>query len=233
MNLDDFSYEDDSRRYLKPEVSLNEQNAFIDNLRNLQQQDTAKIRQDTYNLGTAVPSNIGGLTGGSSYFTSRFQTPQTNSMVSDLRAAAQAQALSTLMSSEIAKAKKRYQDAYYASQKRANNSNGGGASDNSANRISKFNVNTDTKGLGKIDISRDTVKNGEMWIDKATGNQYFRDASGDDLYVQDLTPGEAMSLPWNVSGNRPKHGDIREHNGKSYVYISNDQYGGTWFRLGE
>ena len=128
MNLDDFSYEDNDRRYLKSEVSLNEQNAFIDNLRNLQQQDTAKIRQDTYNLGTAVPSNIGGLTGGSSYFTSRYQTPQTNSMVSDLRAAAQAQALSTLMSNEISKAQKRYNDAYRAAKKRSRSSGGGGGS---------------------------------------------------------------------------------------------------------
>ena len=121
MNLDDFSYIDNDRRYVNPQVSLNEQNAFIDNLRNTQGQDTAQIRQDTYNLGTAVPSNLGGLTGGSNYFKSRYQTPQTNSMVSDLRAAAQAQALSTLLSNEIGKAKKRYNDAYRAAKKRANN----------------------------------------------------------------------------------------------------------------
>ena len=121
MNLDDFSYIDNDRRYVNPQVSLNEQNAFIDNLRNTQGQDTAQIRQDTYNLGTAVPSNLGGLAGGSNYFKSRYQTPQTNSMVSDLRAAAQAQALSTLLSNEIGKAKKRYNDAYRAAKKRANN----------------------------------------------------------------------------------------------------------------
>ena len=121
MNLDDFSYIDNDRRYVNPQVSLNEQNAFIDNLRNTQGQDTAQIRQDTYNLGTAVPSNLGGLAGGSNYFKSRYQTPQTNSMVSDLRAAAQAQALSTLLSNEIGKAKKRYSDAYRAAQNLANN----------------------------------------------------------------------------------------------------------------
>lgn len=126
MNLDDFSYIDNDRRYVNPQVSLNEQNAFIDNLRNMQGQDTAQIRQDTYNLGTAVPSNLGGLAGGSGYFRSRYQTPQTNSMVSDLRAAAQAQALSTLLSNEIGKAKKRYNDAYRAAKKRANNVGGGG-----------------------------------------------------------------------------------------------------------
>lgn len=125
MNLDDFSYIDNDRRYINPQVSLNEQNAFIDNLRNMQGQNTAQIRQDTYNLGTAVPSNLGGLTGGSNYFKSRYQTPQTNSMVADLRAAAQSQALSTLLSNEIGKAQKRYNDAYRAAKKRANNAGGG------------------------------------------------------------------------------------------------------------
>ena len=125
MNLDDFSYIDNDRRYVNPQVSLNEQNAFIDNLRNTQGQNTAQIRQDTYNLGTAVPSNLGGLTGGSNYFKSRYQTPQTNSMVADLRAAAQSQALSTLLSNEIGKAQKRYNDAYRAAKKRADNAGGG------------------------------------------------------------------------------------------------------------
>ena len=128
MNLDDFSYEENDRRYLKPEVSLNEQNAFIDALRNTQRQNTDEIKQDTYNLGTAVPSNIGGLSGGSSYFTSRYQTPQTNSMVSDLRATAQAQALSTILSNELSKAQKRYQDAYRAAKRRASAKSGSGGS---------------------------------------------------------------------------------------------------------
>lgn len=120
MNLDDFSYEENGRRYIKPEVSLGEQNAFIDNLRGLQQDKTAEISRDTYNLGTAIPSNLGGLTGGSGYFRARYQTPQTNSMVSDLRAAAQSQALTTLLNNEISKAKKRYNDAYRAAKKREN-----------------------------------------------------------------------------------------------------------------
>lgn len=139
MNLDDFSYIDNDRRYVNPQVSLNEQNAFIDNLRNTQGQDTAQIRQDTYNLGTAVPSNLGGLAGGSGYFRSRYQTPQTNSMVADLRAAAQSQALSTLLNNEIGKAKKRYSDAYRAAKKRANNISSG---NNPSNYLERLPVRT-------------------------------------------------------------------------------------------
>lgn len=145
MNLDDFSYIDNDRRYVNPQVSLNEQNAFIDNLRNTQGQDTAQIRQDTYNLGTAVPSNLGGLAGGSNYFKSRYQTPQTNSMVSDLRAAAQSQALSTLLNNEIGKAKKRYSDAYRAAKKRANNISSG---NNPNNYLDKLAVKAEDDGSG-------------------------------------------------------------------------------------
>ena len=145
MNLDDFSYIDNDRRYVNPQVSLNEQNAFIDNLRNTQGQDTAQIRQDTYNLGTAVPSNLGGLAGGSNYFKSRYQTPQTNSMVSDLRAAAQAQALSTLLSNEIGKAQKRYNDAYRAAKKRANNIASG---NNPNNYLDRLAVKAEDDGSG-------------------------------------------------------------------------------------
>ena len=116
MNLDDYSYEENARRYVNPQVGLNERNAFIDNLRQSWGQDTAKISSDTRALGSKVPSIRGGLTGGSSYFKSRYQTPQANSMIADLRAVAQSQALSTAMNNEINKAKKRYQDAYKAAQ---------------------------------------------------------------------------------------------------------------------
>ena len=131
MNLDDFSYTENDRRYINPQVSLAEQNAFINNLRNNQQDWTDENISVTENLGTKIPSQLGGLTGGSGYFASRYQTPQTNSMVSDLRAAAQSQALSQLMNNEIAKAQKRYSDAYRAAKKREAdaNSNGGNGND--------------------------------------------------------------------------------------------------------
>lgn len=123
MNLEQYAYQDDDRWYVNPQVSLGEQNAFIDNLRNLQAQDNADIQQQTYALGTRVPSNLGGLSGAGSYFKSRYQTPQINSMVADLKAAAQAQALTTLLQNEINKAKKKYSSAY-------SKTNGGGGNTN-------------------------------------------------------------------------------------------------------
>lgn len=131
MDMNQFSYTENDRRYINPQVSLAEQNAFINNLRNNQQDWTDETISVTENLGTKIPSQLGGLTGGSGYFASRYQTPQTNSMVSDLRAAAQSQALSQLMNNEIAKAQKRYSDAYRAAKKRESdaNSNGGNGND--------------------------------------------------------------------------------------------------------
>lgn len=119
MNLDEFSTVVDDRRYIKPQVALDESNAFIENLRNTQGQRTAEIAQDTYNLGTAVPSNFGGLGGSGSYFTSRYQTPQTNEIVANLKATAQAQALNDAMNNALAQAKQRYNNAYKAAQRRS------------------------------------------------------------------------------------------------------------------
>lgn len=111
MNLEDYAYNEDGRWYVNPQVSLDEQNAFINNYRNLQAQNNSQIEQQTKALGTQVPSQLGGLIGGGSYFKSRYQTPQTNQTIAELRAVAQQQALSQALNNELAKAKKKYKDA--------------------------------------------------------------------------------------------------------------------------
>lgn len=111
----------EGRDYINPQVSLDESNAFIDNLRSTQQANTQQIKTDTYNLGTAVPSNLGGLTGGEGYFTARYQTPQTNTLVNDLRATAQASALNQILQNEQAKWRNRYNKARNANTIRNSN----------------------------------------------------------------------------------------------------------------
>ena len=108
----------EGRTYINPQAALGESDTFIDNLRQTQQANTQQIAQDTYNLGTAVPSNLGGLIGGEGYWTSRYQTPQTNATVANLRAAAQAKALNDVLANEQAIWKNRYQNAYRNYQKR-------------------------------------------------------------------------------------------------------------------
>ena len=155
MNLDDFSYEYDGRRYVDPNVLLADQNAFINNYRNLQAQNNAQIAQQTRALGTQVPSQLGGLTGGGSYFKSRYQTPQTNQAIAELRTAAQAQALQQALQNELEKAKKKYKDA----QNKATAGGGGGSND--------FNFEVDRKRVGGDPL--DTVKTGEDEISLSEG----------------------------------------------------------------
>lgn len=123
LNNDEFT-EVESRYYLNPQLGLDRQNAFIQNLRDTQAQQNQQIAKDTYNLGNALPSAQGGLgtntPANMGYFTSRLQTPQTTSAVANLRATAQATALNQALQNEQEIWKKRYQDAYRAYQKRMN-----------------------------------------------------------------------------------------------------------------
>ena len=116
----------EGRTYLNPQIGVDETNAFIDRFRETQRGNTQEISNQTEMLGTDVPSSLGGLTGAGSYFTSRYQTPQTNAVLQNLRTAAQATALNEAMANEQAIWKKRYQDAYKAHQRRQNRRGSGG-----------------------------------------------------------------------------------------------------------
>ena len=109
----------ENRRYLVPTLGVTQTNDFIDNLRANQRTQNAQINQQTQNLGTKIPSVMGGLTGGTGYWTSRYQTPQTNMAAASLRAASQADALKTALANEKSYWQKKYQDAYRAYQKSA------------------------------------------------------------------------------------------------------------------
>ena len=181
MNLDDFSTVVEDRRYINPQVGLDESNAFIDNLRSSQQANTQEIAQDTYNLGTAVPSNLGGLGGAGSYFTSRYQTPQTNEVIANLRSTAQAQALSEAMSNKLAQAKERYNQAYRAAKKRSSGTTGTTASTSPATT-------------------------GGTELDSTTRNPFWSGTRTDDyvvygLYKLNRNPGES-DADWAARSNK-------------------------------
>ena len=107
-------------RYLNPNLVIDETNTFIDKLRGTQGMNTQEIATQTEMLGTDIPSSQGGLIGANSYFTSRYQTPQTNSAVANLRRVAQESALNQALANEQAIWKKRYQQAYRNYQSRQN-----------------------------------------------------------------------------------------------------------------
>lgn len=119
-----YSFED--KIYQLPEVSRDEQLRAADAVRANQQATNQEIRTQTEQLGTDVPSIQGGLIGPESYFTARYQTPQTNAVVSQLRSAAQASALNQALSNLQAQWQERYQRAYRNYQKRGSRSSGTG-----------------------------------------------------------------------------------------------------------
>lgn len=124
-NEETFSFED--RTYLSPTTSRDEQLSFIDTLRNTQAQNTAQINADTYALGSQLPSNLGGLSGAEETFAARYQRPQTEATVADLRTAAQQSALNQALANLRSAWKKRYNDAVLNYQRRAatpSNNNG-------------------------------------------------------------------------------------------------------------
>ena len=150
LNDDEF-VEVEGRYYSNPQVALDENNAFIDNLRSTQQANNQEIQTQTYNLGSELPSQLGGLGAPGntslSYFTSRYQVPQTNAAVANLRATAQAAALNEVLSNEQAKWKNRYQQAYRNYQKRQYNRSYGGGGGGGTTETPQT-----TAGQGSVDL---------------------------------------------------------------------------------
>lgn len=102
--------------YVNPQVSLDEQTEFLGRLERAKNASNERIQAETHALGTDVPYTEGGLTGAEATFAARYQDPQVNAMISDLRAAAQGQALNTTLSNLLAQEKKRYNEAYRRSK---------------------------------------------------------------------------------------------------------------------
>lgn len=224
MNLNDFSYEENGRRYIDPNVSLNEQNAFVQNLRDTQAQRNTQIAQQTHNLGTDVPSHYGGLNGSEAYFNARYQTPQTNSLVANLKSAAQAQALNTALNNELQKAQKRYNDAYYAASARANGTTAGDDTKD------KLGITTNGGATDKTVNQNDENKNkvGHVAHDD-TGTYYTTwDIGGYTRHYLDNVPvGVSVAAPF-MSGlqSSPKEGTFITYNGKKYLYSD-----GNWYQV--
>ena len=200
----------EGRAYANPQVALDESNAFIDNLRASQGQQNQEIFTDTQRLGTDVPSSAGGLTGANSYFTSRYQTPQTNAAVANLRAAAQAEALNEVLSNEQAIWKKRYQDAYKAAQRRASarsrRSGGGGRSSSGGTTENNDNVST---WNGEIETVESPTKNfygvpGADVSETDTHYVYTDQKTGEKVYVSK----DYMNKIYDKNGNITDDGAV-------------------------
>lgn len=126
-----YTFED--RQYIDPTVSRDEQLGFINRLREIENKDLQKIATDTHNLGSDLPSNLGGLSGvnpdagSAGIWRNRYQRPQTNALVAGLRSSAQASALNDVLNNAMNQYKNRYNQAYRKAKKleQANNSGNG------------------------------------------------------------------------------------------------------------
>lgn len=121
MDIDNYSYDFEDRKYLRPETSRDEQMGFIDTLRDTQAQNNQQIETQTHSLGRDLTPDLGGLSGSGGYFQGRYQTPQTNATIANLKTAAQLSALNTVLSNMQTQAKQRYSKAQQAYQKRQYN----------------------------------------------------------------------------------------------------------------
>ena len=207
----------EGRAYLNPQVALDESNTFIDNLRATQGQQNQEIFSDTQMLGTDVPSNLGGLTGAGSYFTSRYQTPQTNSVVANLRAVAQANALNQVLSNEQEIWKKRYNDAYRAYQKRASSGGYGGTTGDSGSSDegeSPDYASTD-RIIGSYEPQFSPAGSGTYMFTPSTLNTNSSLGTGGSLNVNtnNLTPAGEVNIVRNKGGGI----ESLTYNGKTFT----------------
>lgn len=189
--MNDESYEYEGRRYMDPNVSLQEQTDFIKNLRDIQSQNNAQISEQTFNLGTDVPSNLGGLGGGDAYFMSRYQTPQVEEMTATLKSAAQAQALNDVMKNYQNQLNNRYKQAYRNHQKRqrakARAASSSGSNVNSGANVVGDNIEITDNGKTILDTDKTITTtpieghtttsyyDGTNWVtvDETTGDRYI------------------------------------------------------------
>lgn len=117
------TFEFEGRQYVNPDISRDEQTAFVDTLRSIMNQYGDQIKAETHNLGTDVDFIRGGLNGSEGYWRGLYQAPQTNAVVANMRAVAQQTALNTALSNYQNMLQERYNQAYRNYQKRAYNSN--------------------------------------------------------------------------------------------------------------
>ncbi len=149
---DNETFEFENRTYINPDVSRDEQTAFIDTLRGLQDEKNAQIATETHNLGTDVEPHLGGLSGSEDYWKAKYQTPQTNAMIADMKAAAQQSALNNAMSNYSSMLQERYNQAYRDYNKRVYNHNRSRekAADNYYNNLNNTNNQNPSTTEGSI-----------------------------------------------------------------------------------
>lgn len=198
----------ENRAYVNPQLTIDEGDSFINKLRSTQQANNQQIKTQTYNLGKAVPSNLGGLVGGEGYWTSRYQTPAMNTLANDLRTANRKIALERAMQNDIAMWQNRYNTAKRAYQSRLN---GGGSSSggNNGGGDDENKLTGDPYKDGIVDT--ETIKSGDFFgvpdtkVEKIEGGYQYTDPStGAKTTISD----EYLKTLYDENGNLTDEGAV-------------------------
>lgn len=199
MNQGEY-YDFEDRRYVNPTLSRDEQLSFIDRLREVENKDLRKIATDTHNLGTDVPSNLGGLsgigapnslgisgadTGSAGIWRNRYERPQVNSLAQNLKSTAQAAALNNVLSNLTEQYKNRYNQA----KRRYAKSSGGSSSGNTSTDPFDTEIGDDNKRYNDIGAIGEYNAN-DLYIKDPSGNitgvaTVVRDGDGNIVGIEE------------------------------------------------
>ncbi len=211
-----------SRLYSEPSLQAQMSDEFIEKLRETQGANTQEITEQTEALGTTMPSNLGGLTGAGSYFSSRYMTPQTNTLAQDLRTATRAAALNQALANEKAAWEKKQTEAYREYQRRMNDKQ------NALQNTPKYTVTEGGVEYEDTGTTSKTVANVEpSYSPMGSGTFEYSSGGGSVSLPQSSLPTStpAVSLPTPsimpsgpVDIQRDKFGNITSltYNGKTY-----------------
>lgn len=218
----------ENRAYVSPTVSRDEQMDFVDNYRNVLNNNVQRINAQTHNLGTDVPSNIGGLSGSGAVFENRYVTPQANAAVAELKAKAQETALTQALNNLKSQMNQRYKNAYRNARISEYNKNKSGGGDGSADKL-ESDTNQDDNKEETISIDQNEGKTSKMYP-IADGVYGYTDVNGQGWKLSSIKDFDRA-----IIGSRkiptPNEGTFTQ-NGVTYMYINNDQVDApTWYRV--
>ena len=228
MNNDNSTFEFENRTYINPDVSRDEQMAFIDTMRDIQAQNNAQIATETHNLGTDIESTRGGLSGSEEYWKSLYQTPQTNAAVANMKAVAQQSALNDALSNYQSMLQNRYNQAYRDYQKRAYNysrkNSGNGTTDSSDDDKDKLKITTEDNASDEITLT-DPKDDGltpiaDGYYSYKTGTRNYVISGADNV--------DRFNLQGDMRLTNPYQNQLFQKNGRTYIYTN-----GAWYRVNE
>lgn len=220
--MDNITINDEGLMEVSPTASRDAQLAFIDQYRQLQGENTAQIGTAAHALGSDLTAQYGGLHGPSEYIRSRYQTPQTESRIANLRATAQLAALNQLMQNEQDKWANRYSQAYRNYQKRANSSSSGsGSGSGSGTDTSSLNIITETSSPDTIEVNTNPNTSGNNIIQSGEGT--YQNTETGETYRNAPTSfmglySQGMSLGVWPDGSPFVVGSTYTQGGKTYKY---------------